>query len=89
MTEKVPVFAWTSGVWNLIERKFTAAFVLALAVQTGGALLWAGAAAQRIEVLEQKVERTAPVYERLARVEAELEAVRAQLDRIENKVEAL
>lgn len=73
----------------MIERKLTAAFVLALAVQTGGALIWAGAAAQRIEVLEAQAEEARPVYERLARVEAELEAVRAQLDRIENKVERL
>lgn len=67
----------------------TAAFVLALAVQTGGVLLWAGAAAQRLEVLEDKVERVDPIYERLARVEAELEAMRTQLDRIENKVDGL
>ena len=73
----------------MIERKVTAAFVLAIAVQTGGVLLWAGAAAQRIEALEERAARTVPVYERLARVEAELEAVRAQLDRIENKVDGL
>ncbi|MDJ0920559.1 MAG: hypothetical protein QNI84_05485 [Henriciella sp.] len=73
----------------MVECKVTAAFVLALAVQTGGALIWAGAAAQKIEVLEAEVQETRPVYERLARVEAELEAVRAQLDRIENKVERL
>lgn len=73
----------------MTERKIGAAFLLALAVQTGGALLWAGAAAERIEVLERRVERAAPVAERLARVEAELEAMRAQLDRIENKVERL
>jgi len=73
----------------MIERKLTAAFVLALAVQTGGALMWAGAAAQRIEVLEDRVEAARPVAERLARVETKLEAVRAQLDRIENKVERL
>lgn len=73
----------------MIERRLTAAFLLALAVQTGGALLWAGAAAERIEVLEERVAMARPVYERLARVETELEAVRAQLDRIENKVERL
>lgn len=73
----------------MIERKVTAAFVLALAIQSGGALIWAGAAAQRIEVLETHAEEARPVYERLARVEAELEAVRAQLDRIEDKVERL
>ncbi|MEO0550175.1 MAG: hypothetical protein AAFZ91_09655 [Pseudomonadota bacterium] len=73
----------------MIERKVTAAFVLAVAIQSGGALIWAGAAAQRIQVLEAQAEEARPVYERLARVEAELEAVRAQLDRIEDKVERL
>ncbi len=73
----------------MFERKLSAAFVLALALQTGGALIWAGAAAQRISVLEEQAQVARPVAERLARVEAELEAVRAQLDRIENKVERL
>ncbi len=73
----------------MIERKVTAAFLLALAIQTGGALVWAGAAAERISVLETNVNAARPVAERLARVEAELEAVRAQLDRIEDKVERL
>ena len=70
----------------MIERKVTAAVLLALAIQTGGALVWAGAAAERISVLETTVSAARPVAERLARVEAELEAVRAQLDRIEDKV---
>ena len=35
----------------MIERKLTAGFLLALAVQTGGALVWAGAAAERISTL--------------------------------------
>jgi hypothetical protein len=70
----------------MIERKIGASFLLALAVQTGGALLWAGAAAERIEVLEERVAMARPVAERLARVETELEAMRTQLDRIEDKV---
>jgi hypothetical protein len=70
----------------MIERKIGASFLLALAVQTGGALLWAGAAAERIEVLEERVAVARPVAERLARVETELEAMRTQLDRIEDKV---
>lgn len=73
----------------MIERKIGAAFILALIIQTSGALMWAGAAAQRIEVLEEKAKAARPIAERLARVETELEAVRAQLDRIENKVERL
>ncbi|NQY98033.1 MAG: hypothetical protein HRT82_12835 [Henriciella sp.] len=73
----------------MIERKLSAAVLLALAVQTGGVLVWAGAAAQRIAALEVRVEAQVPTAERLARVEARLEAVQAQLDRIEDKVEGL
>ena len=73
----------------MIERKVTAAFLLTLIMQTSGGLIWAGAAAQRIQVLEERVAAARPVAERLARVETELEAMRAQLDRIENKVERL
>ncbi len=69
------------------EKKVTLGFVMAVLVQTGGALVWAGAAAERITVLERNVEAGRPVGERLARVEAELGAVRAQLDRMERKLE--
>lgn len=73
----------------MIEKKISVAFLLALVVQTSGALVWAGSAAERIAVLEERIEYARPVSERLARVEAELEAVRAQLDRIESKVEGM
>lgn len=73
----------------MIEKKLSAAVLLALAVQTGGVLVWAGAAAQRISALEVRVEASLPTTERLARVEAQLEAVQAQLDRIEVKVDRL
>ncbi|WP_370234144.1 MULTISPECIES: hypothetical protein [Henriciella] len=73
----------------MIERKITAALVFAIAVQTGGALVWAGAAAQRISTLEDRVDLAQPIAERLARVEAELGAVRDQLDRIESRLERI
>ena len=72
----------------MIERKITAGFILTLALQTGGALVWAGAAAERISVLEQRADIARPVAERLARVEAHLEAIENQLDRIEARLEA-
>ncbi|HIG21274.1 MAG TPA: hypothetical protein EYG02_01835 [Henriciella marina] len=72
----------------MIERKITAGFILALALQTGGALVWAGAAAERISMLEQRADIARPVAERLARVEAHLEAIENQLDRIEARLEA-
>lgn len=70
-----------------IEKKVSAALLVAIAAQTAVGLLWAGAAVERIDALEQHVEQAKPIGERLARVEARLEAMRAQLDRIETKVE--
>ena len=72
----------------MIERKLTAGFILALAIQTGGALISAGAAAERIEALERRADLARPVGERLARLEAKLDAIDAQLDRIESRLEA-
>ncbi|MEQ9317435.1 MAG: hypothetical protein RLN72_16410 [Henriciella sp.] len=72
-----------------MEKKLTAGFVLALAIQTGGALLWAGAAANRITELERRADVARPVSERLARVEAHLDAIETQLDRIEKRLERI
>ena len=72
----------------MIERKLTAGVVLALCVQTGGALVWAGAAAERLASLERRAEVARPVGERLARVEAHLDAIESQLERIEARLEA-
>ena len=72
-----------------VERKVTLGLVFAVAVQLAGTLVWAGAAAERLEVLERTAVETRPIGERLVRVEAELEAVRAQLTRIESKLEKL
>lgn len=71
------------------ERKISAGLLLAIALQTATALLWAGAAAERIDTLEYQVAESRPVAERLARIEAQLEAVTGQLARIESKVERL
>ncbi len=71
----------------MIEKKVGVALALTIGAQSAAALLWAGAAAERIDVLERQVERAEPIAERLARMEAQLELTRAQLDRIEAKVE--
>ncbi len=70
------------------DRRLTIGVIFAVAVQSAGVLLWAGAAAERVSTLEERVRAAAPVAERLARVEAELGAMRTQLDRIERKLEA-
>ncbi len=69
------------------DRRLTIGVLLAIAVQSAGVLLWAGAAAERVATLEDRVRAAQPVAERLARVETELGGVRAQLDRIERKLE--
>jgi type VI protein secretion system component VasK len=69
------------------DRRLTIGMIFAVAVQSAGVLLWAGAAAERVETLEERVLEVRPVSERLAHVEAELSAVRRQLDRIEQKLE--
>ncbi|KCZ46856.1 hypothetical protein [Hyphomonas pacifica] len=71
-----------------MEQKVTAGFVLAVMVQTGGALVWAGAAAERISQLEQTVRERRTVVERLARLEEGVDRMEGQLDRIERKMEA-
>lgn len=73
----------------MIERRISAAVALALGLQTATALLWAGAAAERIDTLERQAAEARPVAERLARMEAQLAAARTQLDRIETKVDHL
>lgn len=72
----------------MIEKKISLAVLVALAVQTGGVFVWAGAATERIADLERRAEQGRPLLERLARVEAQLEVVLLQLDRIEDKVDA-
>jgi sensor domain CHASE-containing protein len=71
-----------------IEKKVTAGLILAILVQTGGALVWAGAAAERISTVETELADRRTVSERLARVEAVLDGARGQLDRIERRMEA-
>lgn len=70
------------------DRRLTIGAILAVAVHSAGVLLWAGAAAERVSTLEERVAEAGPVSERLARVEAEIAGMRVQLDRIERKLEA-
>ena len=72
-----------------VDRKVTIALIFAVFMQTAGALMWMGAAAERLDVLERDVEAQRGVPERLARLEAEISVIRNQLDRIEGKVERL
>ena len=70
-----------------IDRKVTIAFIAAVLAQTGGALVWAGAAAERISSLEDTVRERRSVVERLARLEEGIDRMESQLDRIERRLE--
>lgn len=70
-----------------LQKRVSAAVLIALAIETAGGLLWAGATIERIDTLERQMTESRPVSERLARVEAQLEAMKSQLDRIETKLD--
>nr|WP_321361322.1 hypothetical protein [uncultured Hyphomonas sp.] len=71
-----------------IEKKVTVGLIVAILAQTGGALVWAGSAAERIRAVETELDDRKMVSERLVRVEAQLESVSGQLNRIERRMEA-
>ena len=76
----------TDGGWKL-DRQISLGLLLALIVQTAGALLWAGRTAERIDQLEMRLEAQADVVERLARLEEQAMATRTVLVRIEAKLD--
>lgn len=69
------------------DNRLGLALIFAFVVQTGGAFLWAGAAAARLEEVERRIDDQRPVSERLARLEVRAEESRAALDRIERRLE--
>ena len=69
-----------------IQRQVGLGVVVAVALQTAGALIWAGATGERIRQLEAQVEAMGPLNERLARVEEHAAHTRAALERIERRL---
>ncbi len=74
------------------ERTLTFGVVIALAVQSAGALIWAGAAGERLDQIERRLDEqdalSVPVAERLARLEEHAVHTRASLNRIEQRLDA-
>ncbi len=70
-----------------LDRRISLAVVLTILLETAGALMWAGAAAERIDQLELSAGQSGLANERLARLEAQTVAMRAQLDRIEARLD--
>ncbi|MEQ9518790.1 MAG: hypothetical protein RLN89_05045 [Parvibaculum sp.] len=72
--------------WHL-DKRVPIALILALVMQTAGALAWAGAASERINQLERRANGSSEVKERTARVEEQVRYMRATLERIEQKLD--
>lgn len=72
--------------WRM-DRQITAGVLLAIGLQAGGILIWAGREATRIEVIEQRLDRQSNVSERLTRLEEQVFAARATLERMEHKLD--
>ncbi|HEX7777121.1 MAG TPA: hypothetical protein VF449_11410 [Parvibaculum sp.] len=72
--------------WKL-DRHIPVALVVTILLQTGAALTWSGAAAERLDTLEARSARTDEVVERTARLEEQSNAMRASLARIEEKLD--
>ncbi len=70
-----------------IDRTVTFGLVLAILIQTAGALLWAGAAEARLATLETQAAVDAPIAERLARLEEQMTMARQSLGRIETRLD--
>ena len=72
--------------WKL-DRHIPVALVATIAFQTCAALLWSGAAAERLTALERRAAHTEEMAERTARLEEQSLATRASLVRIEEKID--
>jgi hypothetical protein len=72
--------------WQL-QRQVTLGVMLALMLQTSGALIWFGRVGERLDQLERTTTRQVPLAERLARLEAEMRLARESLVRIERRMD--
>ncbi len=78
----------SDAVLKLTEFRVSVAVATAIFVQTALALVWSGAAAERLTQLERRSDAGAELIVRTARLEEQLAAMRAQLVRIETKLDA-
>jgi hypothetical protein len=71
----------------MLDTRVTLALIVTMCLEAVVGLLWVGAAAQRLTVLEAGMNAQQPITERMARIEAQMTGVRATLDRIENRID--
>ncbi|WP_407949543.1 hypothetical protein [Parvibaculum sp.] len=69
-----------------IDRRVPLAVIVAIVMQSAAALIWAGAANERLAGLETRTERIGELVERTARLEEQAKAANAALGRIEERL---
>ena len=69
------------------DPRITYALILALVLETAGALIWTGRAAARLDELETAVATQPEVAVRLARLEEQVADARRSLSRIEQRLD--
>ena len=80
----------TEHIQPLLETKrIPAALVAAFLLQTAGALFWAGSAAERITVLENRADANQPVISQVSVLEERSRTMQQSLDRIEAKLDRI
>jgi hypothetical protein len=67
----------------MAEWKFTALVLVTLTLEAAGALVWAGAAGERLAEVEMRVAAQSQAVERLIHVEVQLDVLDQRLARIE------
>lgn len=71
------------------DRRIPLALLFGFLLQTGGALFWAGAAAERIAQVERETRENSGAIERVVRLETKVSAMHETLARIENKIDRM
>lgn len=71
--------------WHL-DRRVPIAVIVTLLLQSAAALVWAGAANERLSTLETRAVRIDEMVERTARLEERAKAANAALMRIEERL---
>ena len=69
------------------DPRITYALIVALFLETAGALIWTGRAAARLDAVERAVQTQPEVAERLARLEGQVSDAQRSLNRIERRLD--
>jgi hypothetical protein len=69
-----------------VDRRVPLALIVAMAIQTAGAVWWASNVSERVNNLEKRAEVTAPQGDRLTRVEVKIESIQEGITEIKRLI---